>query len=157
MKLQPGEKVIKLYRQTKLTLVWYFILSIIALYLPLHFLNRYGLLDNLGKLPGLWIFLVVVYFLIQILLWRLNLTLMTSQRLLVVHYHTLLHKQVTDLPQDKIVNIAYEKKGFFSTLFDYGNIIIQQQSLNQPVVLKRLPDPSQVAEEIDTNVRTRQK
>jgi hypothetical protein len=153
MKLAPGEKIIRRYYQTRLVLVFYFCLCILLAYIPLNFVKSYELGETLGSIPNFWLLIVALYFLNHVLLWKLNYTLLTDQRLLIIKYHNLLHSQITDLPKDKIVNIAYEKKGIFSTILDFGNVIIQQQSLAQPVILGRLPEPDAVKDEINATVR----
>ncbi len=148
MNLAQGEKILKKYRQTKVNLAGYFVMCLLFAYLPLAFLAKYDLKENLGKIPELWVFFISAYFLNHIVLWKINYTLVTNQRLIIVQYYNLLHKHVTDLPKDKIVNVSYEKKGLFSTLFNYGNVVILQQSVPVPVILKHLPEPAKTKDEI---------
>lgn len=148
MKLATDEQILRKYRQTKVILVGYFLLCLVLAYLPITFLTKYDLKETFGKIPEFWIFLTGFYFINRVLLWKINYTLVTNQRLIIVQYHNLLHKHVTDLAKDKIVNISYEKKGLFSALFNYGNVVILQQSLPIPVILKHLPEPAKVKDEI---------
>lgn len=153
MKLALDEKIQKNYRQTKVLLVGHFLFSAILLYLPLNFLSKYNLSENLGRLPLLWSILVALYFLNYALLWWVNFVLVTNKRLLIIRYHSLLHKQVTDVPKDKIVNISYEKRGLWPALFNYGNVIVQQQNLGQGFVLSHLADPAGKKEEISELIK----
>ena len=154
MKLLAGEKIIKHYRQTKLVIVFYFVICCFLFFLPLKFVSRYELGDTLGKIPEIWSICVLLYFINHLVLWGKNKTLLTNHRLLIFNYHNLLHHTVTDLPKDKIVNISYEKKGLMQAIFNFGNVIIQQHSLNQPVILKRLEAPMDVKDEINSIIKT---
>jgi hypothetical protein len=153
MKLTPGEKILRKYRQTKAILVGYLLACSLAAYVPVTFLTKYELKETFGKIPEFWIFFTAIYFINQVLLWKMNYTLVTNNRLIIIQYHNLLHKIVTDLPKDKIVNIAYEKKGLFAALFDYGNVVVQQQSISNPVVLKHLPQPSVIKDDTITLIK----
>lgn len=146
--LRPQEEILRKVRQTKLVLVGYFSIGFFLALVPLRFISKYDLGSTASSAGRIWLYAMVVYFLYHVFLWYLNVYIITNQRLVLVHYASPLHKQVNDIPKDKIVNISYEKKGLMQALFDYGNVILLMQSLNQPAILKRVPKPSEAKDEL---------
>lgn len=152
MNLRSGEKVVKFYRQSKVLLFFYFAIFGVLAYFPLNFIERYDLAESFSKFGLFWALALFLYFFRLCLLWRMNIAVLTNRRILVIKHHGLLHKEVTDLPVEKIVNVSYEKKGFLQAVFGFGNLHIKQQNLPEVLELKNISGPQVVKEEILSQV-----
>ena len=105
--LQPGEKLVKIYRQTEWALATLVIGIFIAVYFPAYLLIKYELLGVFVKWFAVWCVLVFLYGAYNYFLWLLNSYVITDRRLICVEYHTLFKKTVLECPLDKILNISF--------------------------------------------------
>lgn len=142
--LQENEKLVRVYRQTETVLfkpvLWLFAL----IYFPWYFLLKYDLAQNFIRLLLFWTLLVMLYEVNKYLLWRLNVYLVTNNRLIQVAYQSLLNKKVLESPLDRILNVSFSSKGFWQSLFKFGAVEVQVAGLPEPIVLKNLKDPGEV-------------
>lgn len=144
LKLQPNEKLFKVYRQTEWVLAKTVVIIFLAVYLPLFFLLKYEVFANYKKLFFVWVVIVASYAVTKYLLWLVNSFVVTDQRLILVKYFSLFRKQVTECPQDRILNVSYKTTGIASSLLGYGNVEIQVAGLPEPMVLQKLYKPDNV-------------
>lgn len=152
MNLRSGEKVVKFYRQSKVLLSLYLATFVVLVYFPLSFFKRYDLPASFSKVSFIWALALFLYFFRLCLLWRMNIAALTNKRILVIKHHGLLHKEVTDLPVEKVVNVSYEKRGLLQAVFGFGNLHIKQQNLPEALELKNISSPQVVKEEILSQV-----
>lgn len=140
--LKDNEKLIKIYRQTELVLVRP-VLEIFALiYIPWTFLIKYDLHIKYRKILLVWTIAIALYAIYRYILWLLNSYVFTNQRLINATYHNIFHKQVIETPLERILNISYQTKGVFQSLFNYGDVVVQIVGLTEALVLKNVRKPS---------------
>ncbi len=142
--LLENEVVNNIYRQNEVILFKPVLVVFVSIYCPWYFLLKYDLVLTYDRLLFFWTTLVFLYALNKYLLWLANVYMVTSKRLVCVHYKNLLSKKVLEAPLDKILNISFSKHGFWRTLFDFGSVQVQAPGLPEPLLLKDVSHPSQV-------------
>ena len=144
LKLQPNEKLIKIYRQTPLVLSKFFLIYFLAIFIPWFFLHKYELDAKFSKILYLWTTLFLILAMRKYLLWMLNSYLLTNARLIEFLYFGILHKKVLETPLERILNISFETKGFFPSILNFGDVFVQIIGLSEPLILKKVKNPAQV-------------
>lgn len=142
--LKEGERLILALRQTKLILARPFVIVLIAIYLPWNLLLKYELFSQYKFLLGIWTVIWLLYFIYKYSLWLINISLITSRRLVNIHYCSLIKKQVTETPWDRVLNISYKSEGFFSTIFNFGDVEVKINVVQEPLALKNISKPSEI-------------
>lgn len=142
--LHPNEKLENIYRQSEVVLIKPVLIIFILIYVPWAFLIKYELDFQFRRLLLFWTFVVLAYGINKYLLWLLNCYLITSQRVVVIIYHQIFKKQVIESPIERILNISFQTKGFFSSLLRYGDVEVQIVGLVEPLVFKNVKNPERV-------------
>lgn len=84
-----------------------------------------------------FLWLLLIWF-----LWRNNLVILTNQRIMHIEMANPIAKKVTEVPLKNIQHISFENRGLISTIFGFGNILLQTAgSSAQDIILKNLADP----------------
>jgi len=152
VRLHQNEKLLKMFRQTELVLIKHGAVVFLLIYFPWFFLIKYDLDKKFRSALFIWTALVLIYGLYKFFLWMLNVYLITNQRLIIVGYHNLFGKTVTETPLSHIANIGYSTKNFFYSLFNSGNINIQVMAMNQQMILKNVKHPEKIKDFIWQNL-----
>lgn len=78
-------------------------------------------------------------------LWSSSVVILTDQRILVVDVKTPVDRRVIEVPLRNLQNITFENRGFLSTIFGYGDVILQTAgSSDSQIILKNLGSPYDV-------------
>ncbi len=141
LNLHQKEEIKQLYRQTSLVLFKPLLWCAVLIYFPCYFLFKYELLGQFKTLLYTWILIILCCALFKIILWALNTYLITNQRLVVVIYKNLFSKQVIETPIERILNISFNKHGFFPSVLNFGDVVVQVVGLTQPITLKKVRQP----------------
>ena len=142
--LLGNEKVINIYRQTEAVLFKPVLIIFSLIYFPWFFLIKYELVSNYDRLLLFWTFLVLLYGLNAYLIWLLNVYIVTDKRLINVSYKNLLNKKVVETPLERILNVSFQIKGFWQSLFRFGTVEVQAAGLVDPLSLKKVSQPDKV-------------
>ncbi len=140
--IQENEKIIKVYRQTKIVLFKYVFLVFLGILVPWRFLSNYGLSEKFSQGLWIWTLLCIFYFFHRYMLWRLNSYILTDKRLINLQFYNTVHKRVIETPLDRILNISFETKGIFPAIFNYGDIYVQIVGLTEPLVFSKISRPA---------------
>lgn len=123
------ETVLLLMRKHPVTNLWWLILTAMLLGTPL-FWDDFPLVSNVdlvtrSALAILW-YLGLAFFVIQnLLLWFYSVYIVTDERIVDVDFFGLLYKNVNVAQIRKIEDVSYAQIGILSSVFDYGNVIIE--------------------------------
>lgn len=124
--LKPDEKLVKVFRHTHVVSWWYYFLIFILIVAPFFFMfllfswGNWGIALFAASLSlGAYLLLRAIYFRYY------NALVVSDERVMVAGRHGFLHKTVLELGHDNIVNVSYQIKGFFPTIFRYGKVEIQ--------------------------------
>ena len=123
------EEVLLLMRRHPVTNLWWLALMAMLVGVPL-FWNEFPLIANVSAAVQLalaifW-YLGLAFFAIQnLLLWFYNVYIVTDERIIDVDFFGLLYKNVNTTQIRKIEDVNYSQVGMMSSLFNYGNVIVQ--------------------------------
>lgn len=94
------------------------------------------------------IFIVCLYFGYKAYFnWQNNLYLLTNLRILAVMQQGFFHRKVSEIYLDKISDIAYEIKGFWQTMLNYGEVLIKGEG-EQTFTLKNIENPYTISQKV---------
>lgn len=103
---------------------------------------------------GAWGFvalLVIAAFIMfrSLFIWRMNLLIVTTHRVIDMEQRGLLDRHVTEAPFEKIQDVKYSIRGLWSTIFQFGTITVQtagQDALDLRFVVKPVELQRELAE-----------
>ena len=79
--------------------------------------------------------------------------LITNQRVINIDQRSFFNRQITETDFSKIQDVTNTTSGMIGTTFNIGDIIIQTAGTQNQLVIKIIPDPYQVQQEITKNIR----
>ncbi len=142
--LLEKEKVVTIYRQTEAVLFKPVIIIFVLIYFPWFFLIKYELVGSYDRLLFFWTVLVLIYGVHIYFVWLLNAYIVTDKRLINVVHKNLLNKKVIETPLERILNVSFQIKGFWQSLFSFGSVEVQAAGLSYPLTLKNVSHPDKV-------------
>jgi membrane protein YdbS with pleckstrin-like domain len=142
--LLENEKVLNIYRQTEAVLFKPVLIIFVMIYFPWYFLIKYELVGNVDRLLLFWTFLVLLYGIHKYFVWLLNAYIVTDKRLINVAHKSLFNKKVVETPLERILNVSFQIKGFWQSLFRFGTVEVQAAGLAAPLILKNVSQPDKV-------------
>lgn len=146
-KIHEDENLLQIYRKHEMTLVPKILQVFVLIFVPWYFGLKYDWVfasPTHTKIFGAWTLLVAAYAFHVFLIWAINVYMVTTKRLLHIQHTGLFKKYVTETPLDRILNVGFSTTGVFSTLFHYGDVFVQVVGIEHPLVLKSVPNPSDV-------------
>jgi hypothetical protein len=145
--IHDDENLLEVYRKHELTLVPKIFQVFILIFIPWFFGLKYDFIFSSKfhtQLFLAWTILIGFFAVHIFLVWSINVYMVTSKRLLHIAHTGLFKKMVSETPLDRILNVSFQTTGIFSTLFRYGDVLVQVVGLDHPLVLKAVPNPSTV-------------
>lgn len=145
--LHENEKLLQVYRKHEMTLVPKILQIFVLIFIPWYLGLKYDFIFSSrghANIFLIWTLLVALYAIQAFLIWTVNVYLVTDKRLLHIEHDTIFKKSVVETPLDRILNVSFRTTGFFSTLFHFGDVTVQVVGLDQPLILKSVPNPAQV-------------
>lgn len=146
------EEVILILRAHPITQIYWvingFILFTILILLNFilpTFLDYYRVL--FFDIFGLMITFAYVWF--NFLGWFFNVGMVTTERVIDIDFNNVIYKEVTIAMLRKIEDVTSKSGGFFSSIFDYGNVFVQTAGTEANIEFMEVPAPSQVAKIIN--------
>jgi membrane protein YdbS with pleckstrin-like domain len=152
------EVVILLARRHIITNLWWLALSCLLLFVP-FFWGSFPIIPqfNFQVQFGLWVvwYLGLFFFVLErLLLWYYNIYIITDERVIDVDFFGLLYKNLNITQIRKIEDVNYSQIGMFSSLFNYGDVVIQTSSEQMSIevdkegssfTFKSIPNPDRIA------------
>lgn len=142
------EQIILVLRQHLFTQIKWVLISILMTFLPILF----GITGIFTFLPPtyrfasllLWYLLVIGFSIESYLKWFYRVYIITDERLIDVDFISMVYKNVSTTKIDNIEDITSLSSGFFSSIFDFGSVLIQTAGAVPEIVFERVPQPSKV-------------
>ncbi len=94
----------------------------------------------------LWYLFTLAYLLRNFLGWYYDVYFVTDERVVSVEFVNMMQKMVSDTRVDRIQDIALSQKGFFQSMFNYGDVLIQTAAEVSLFTFKNIPHPQSVVE-----------
>lgn len=154
---EQGEKIILFMRQHVIFLVPTICLAILLVLAPsvlVPFMLRFMHLPirlPVGYVIVGTLFWYVVTFgvvLIRFLRWFFNIYIVTDKRVVDIDFVHLLYKEFSEAQLSKIQDMTFKTGGFFSTIFNYGNVVIQTAGELPNFDFESVPNPEKVVQTI---------
>lgn len=100
-----------------------------------------------------WYLLVFAYIFYRFLFWYFDIFILTNERVVDFSFGGILNKEIYYAPLGHIEDIAPKTQGFFGTIFNYGNVLIQTAGELPEFNFHNVPNPDYVAEKIMEQAR----
>jgi uncharacterized membrane protein YdbT with pleckstrin-like domain len=95
-----------------------------------------------------WYVATFGFILAKFLSWFFNIYIVTNERLVDIDFYYLLYKNFAEADLSKIQDLSFTTGGIFSTLFNYGNVVIQTAGESPNLEFDKVPYPERVIETI---------
>lgn len=82
-----------------------------------------------------------------------DICLITNMRIISIDQKGYFKRQIAEAELEKIQEAKYLTKGFLQTMFNYGNIHLQTASSKSHLILKNIPRPYEVQQEITKRIK----
>lgn len=143
------EQIVLLLRRHLITQVSSVFILVFMLFLPLLFsvTKIFAFLPfsyQFGSMVG-WYLLTTGYALECYFKWFYRVFIITDERIIDVDFISMIYKDISTTKIDKIEDITSISSGFFSSVFDYGTVLIQTAATQQELQFEDVPQPGKVA------------
>ncbi len=150
IKLKEGERILSVVKRYGLTYFWWWILILVLFVVPFFFM--FWLFNHGWWGQALFITPVVIGFFTVIrtvFLWQKNILIITTHRLVDIDQRGFFDQVVSDVPYDQVEDVMGRIKGFWGTIFRYGNLTIQTGGGKIQIVVDRVVQPTFLQQEIN--------
>lgn len=153
---QKGEDIVFHLRRH-----WFIFFRIFLFFVILAIIPIVSYFLILGSLPDLidseigYAFLLVLFLSYYLLLfvsiftaWTntyLDVWTVTTHRIINREQNGLFHRVVSEIDLRRIQDVTAEQKGFFSTIFHYGQVYVQSAGVKERFIFEQIPRPYKVA------------
>ncbi len=145
--LHDDENLLQLYRRHEIILAPKVLEIFLLLFIPWYLGLKYDFIFASRMHAEIflgWTIVVAMFGVYSFLMWAINVYIVTSKRLLHIAHTGLFKKTVYETPLDRILNVSFKTTGLASTVFRYGDVMVQVVGLDQPIILQKVPGPSAI-------------
>lgn len=150
------EKILLLVRAHLVTnlswILWTIFLTLLPFFIPkIMFLTGFNELVNLPD-NFRFAFSLINYLLVLIVVfegflhWYFNVYLVTSKRIIDISFESLLRKNIDMAPIENIEETDSTTAGLLGTIFNFGDVAIQTAGAKVAIDMRKIPNPSEVAD-----------
>ncbi len=151
---QANEKICLVFRQHWITLfskllTW--LILVAAFFALSYFDNQYlpGLVDEaylpiVDVVKVVFVMALVLGLFVVLVLYYLNMYVVTSERIVDIKQSSLLHHTISELHLEQIQDVTADVKGFLENIFDYGDVYIQTAAETERFKFDKVPNPTKV-------------
>lgn len=129
------------FRQSKLIIGYYFIVSLLVFLVPYLYLSRFNLVGNFKPGIEIWALVLFFYFFHKLHRWFETIYTISDEGVVISIQEGIVRRLIQDVEYSKIGSIAVVKSGLGAMLFGYGDIEISTIGSNTPIRLKRVSKP----------------
>jgi hypothetical protein len=84
--------------------------------------------------------------------WFYNIGIASDKRLLDLDFERLSHIDLALTLLPEVEDVVYQQKGFFASLFNYGDVVAHTVTGKEEFVFEKVPNPDQVVEIISKSI-----
>jgi len=153
LNLKDDEKVLYLAHQSPLINWYHVLITFVLIVAPFFFLFPLFELGMWGV--GIFFALIIVglfYGFRQVVRWYYNVFAVTDQRVIDIDQRGLFDRTVSVAPYANIQDVSYRIKGFWQTIFRYGNVLIQTSTPGTDLEVRKIRHP-QVLQDLINELR----
>lgn len=149
------EKILLLLRAHPITNLSWIITAILLFITPFFIPGVLRLINfDLSTIPTQFeiVFLIINYLLVLTIMfegflhWYFNVYIVTEKNIVDVDFHSLLFKSIDVAPLRNIEDTSSSMGGIMSSIFHYGDVIIQTAGATKNIDFYAVPKPHQVAD-----------
>jgi hypothetical protein len=127
-----GETIILIARSHFITQVWWLAVASFMVFVPM-FWSEFPLVAGVNQATGfglmiVWYLGLGFFVLERLLLWFYNVYIVTDERVIDVDFFEIFYKNVDVTPIKNIEEVNYRQVGVATSVFNYGDVIIQTSS-----------------------------
>ena len=159
---KPGEQVLLFYRRHWVSVARIILLMILLVFIPvffyIYFARNFDYLHN-EVFYGIYVLVNSAYCLFVLLFsfsnfvdYYLDVWMVTNMRVINIEQHGLFARELSEKDLGRMQDVRSDTKGFWATLLNYGNVVIQTAGEEQNFVFKQIPDPEEAVRRISNLV-----
>ena len=99
-------------------------------------------------LLSLYSFFILLFFLVNIMNYYLDVWIITNERLVNIEQKGLFSRSVAELRYFRVQDVKSEVNGFLPTLFNYGAITVETAGAEENFIMQQIPHSQKIAERI---------
>ncbi len=159
---EESEQILLLLRPHVATLIPAIVVTVFLIILPI-ILSSFLLAFNLeisflssGQsflLSIFWYMIVFSYAFYRFLFWYFDIYILTNERIVDFNFEGILNKEISFATLNHIEDISPKTRGFFGTIFNYGDVFVQTAGTTPEFNFHKVPNPDMVAQKILEQVR----
>lgn len=149
------EKIVRTIRRDPITFVPYVLIFIILMFVPVGvfwLINTMfpGILTGTNSYPIVILFASTYYLCLYLFFYSyfvafyLDMWVITNDRLIDVRQISLFAKSIAELDLYQIQDATSEVKGFFASVFNYGNVTLQTAGSIPKFIIFNTPNPHEI-------------
>ncbi|MCL5010240.1 MAG: hypothetical protein M1289_01415 [Patescibacteria group bacterium] len=156
---ETDEKVLLFLRKHLVTNLPWAAGTIILLLIPflLTTVNKgFSVIDPSSLSLQLKIIIAVLYYLIvfayafaNFVTWYFNISLVTTERVVDIDYSDMVYKNISATKLTLVQDVSFTQIGFFASLFDYGDVLVQTAGTLDNFDFFKVPHPDKVVKIIE--------
>lgn len=142
IKLKDEERILRVVNRYGPTLFWQWFIGIFII--TLDFFLMFWLFGKGTWGQASFILLLVLGALVLFktyVLWRKNMFIITTHRIIDIDQKTLFHRDVSEVTHDKIEDVTGSRSGLFPTMLKYGNVHVQTGEGKVLLIAERVKRP----------------
>lgn len=152
-----GEEIVLIVRQHPITLfpsIFSALIVLLVSFVISILISNEGLLGSQsisGSIAVLVIMtlFVVTYVFSAFLKWFYTLNIITTRRIIDLDFQAVIKHVFTEARLDKIEDISHKPMGFWSSIFDFGDVYVQTAGTNLNIVMTSVSRPRDVQDTIN--------
>ncbi len=92
----------------------------------------------------LWYIFTLTYFLRNFLDWYYDVYFITDERIVDINFKNMMSKQISDAMIERIQDISLSQQGFWQSIFNYGDVLVQTAAEQSLFKFRSVPNPRDV-------------
>lgn len=147
--LHEGEELVLLLRESLLAHPIKIFFGVLLAVLPFFLLFPLLRFQQWGVVGLVTLVAVALYYNLRLgVLWELNVFMITNRRIIDIDQRGIFSRRVSEVSFAKIQDIRYNRVGFFATLLNIGDVIVQSGGSEQHLEIAGVRHPEVVKEAI---------
>lgn len=149
IKLKDGEQIVSVIRRYGFTFFWAWFFSFLLIVVPFFFMfwlfNHGAWGQTLFVVP---LMLGILLLIRTVFIWQRNILIITTHRVVDIDQRGFFDKVTSNISYDQLEDVMGRIKGFWGTIFRYGNVTIQSGGGKVQVIVDKIKQPVYVQQEI---------
>jgi membrane protein YdbS with pleckstrin-like domain len=155
IKLDPGEQVLRVIRQSPFALVPVLIVSLFLEAVAVGLGYVVGNMPELIPIPAeialalitIATLLAGIILLVGLFIYRRNSLVFTNRHLIIREQLSLFYSRTSQVSFVRVQDVTGQRRGLFQTIFNFGDVIVQSAGEQEKFIFHYAPNPEVVADD----------